>query len=145
MACRQPVEVLLIRDDDEPLLFDVSSIPVLRYRMSDVPSSIGNIRAALADRIRERTLIKDLRVVAMREALSQFELNLITSNRHLPVLGWSGPSLPAAVAMALPRLLEKSVLRLAAPATQERPAVYTWTTFGRALVDSLPSDATGPA
>jgi hypothetical protein len=145
MACRQPIEVLLVRDDVEPLLFDVSPIPVLSYDPSDSAKCISGIRQALIDRLRERELVKDLRVAATREALSQFELNLIRANRHLSVFSWEGPSLPAAVAMALPSLLQKRVLRLVAPATGDRPDAYDWTTFGRVIADSLPSLSSKPA
>lgn len=34
LACRQPVEVLLVRDDAEKLLFDVSHIPVVRFEQT---------------------------------------------------------------------------------------------------------------
>jgi hypothetical protein len=110
MACRQPVEVVLVRDDNESLLFDVSPIPVLRYDPQDAVKSIGLIRKVLADRLQERGLIKDMRVTATRDALSQFELNIIRAHRHLQFFCWEGVGLPAVVAIALPQLLEKRVL-----------------------------------
>jgi hypothetical protein len=145
MACRQPIEVVLIRDDSEQLLFDVTSIPVVRYDVSDTPNSIKRIRETLTDRLKERALVKDMRLIATIESLSQFELNLIVSNRARPVLAWTGSSLPAAVAMALPRLLDKKVLRLQAPAMEDRPASYIWTTFGRALADAIPNNTSASA
>jgi hypothetical protein len=145
MACRQPVEVILVRDDGDDLLFDLTPIPVLRYDPSNVVESITRVRQTLADRLKERELVKDLRLNATMESLSQFELNVIISNRTQPALCWSGPSLPAAVAMALPRLLDKRVLRLLTPATDGRPALYGWTTFGRALADALPNNTPATA
>lgn len=38
LACRQPVEVVLVRDDTEKLLFDISHIPVLRFEPLAWPS-----------------------------------------------------------------------------------------------------------
>jgi len=137
LACRQPVEVVLIRDDDSPLLFDVSHIPVLKIKPGDIAWSIDLIRAAIRDRLAERDLLKDLRVNAILESLSQFEVNVIRSNAHLARLGWTGPSLPAAVAIALPRLLEMRVLRLANPQTASEPAIYEWTTLGRVVANRL--------
>ena len=143
IACRQPVEVMLVRDDERPLLFDVSHIPVLRFDPNDPVSSSALIHSALADRVRERDLMNDLRFTATLESLAQFEINLIRQNAHLDVLAWKGPSYPPAVAMALPRILDKRILRLVKPAAGDHPDVYTWTTFGRAIADHLKaSDAT---
>jgi hypothetical protein len=138
LACRQPVEVLLIRDDDDNLLFDVSTIPVLRYDPRDSARSVGLLRGAIADRLRERSLQRDLRLSRTVESLSQFEVNLIRANHHLEQLAWPGSSLPAAVVMALPALLEKQVLRLERVGTDSAPAVYAWTAFGRAVARRLP-------
>lgn len=137
MACRQPVEVLLVRDDDGPLLFDLSHIPVLRFDPRKPESSMRLIRTALEDRLRDRDMTKDLRFAATIESLAQFEINLVRQNAHLSVLGWEGPSYPPAVAIALPRILEKKILRLVKPAQGGRPDTYTWTTFGRAIADHL--------
>jgi hypothetical protein len=139
LACRQPVEVLLIRDDNERLLFDVSTIPVLRYDSANLPAGSQALREAIEDRLRERSLQRDLRLKRTLESLSQFELNVIRANRHRDRLGWAGPSLPAAVALALPQLLEKRVLRLERVGTETAPAIYTWTAFGRALALLLPA------
>jgi hypothetical protein len=139
LACRQAVEVILIRDDDEALLFDVSHIPVLRIDDNDPAGGIELLRRVISDRLKERNLIKDLRVHAILESLSQFELNLIKSNAHLDVLAWKGPSLPAAVAMSLPTLLEKKVLRLLKPRTADHPDVYAWTTLGKVVAGLLQS------
>ena len=137
IASRQPVEVVLVRDDERPLLFDLSHIPVIRFKPKDVTGSVQRIRAALEDRLSERELEKDLRFTATLESLAPFEINLIRQNAHLPVLGWEGPSYPPAVGIALPRILEKGILRLVKPAAGGKPDLYTWTTFGRAIADHL--------
>lgn len=137
VACRQPVEVILVRDDNRPLLFDLSHIPVISIKADDSAASIGTIRSALNDRLAERNLQKDLRFTAALSGLAQFEINLIRQNAHIPVLGWEGPSYPPAVAMALPRVLEKGILRLVKPASGGKPDLYAWTTFGRAIADHL--------
>jgi hypothetical protein len=95
------------------------------------------IRSAIRDRLLERQLIKDLRIRGALDGLSQFEVNLIQQNRHLRALAWAGPSIPAAVAMALPALLQKRILRLETASADGSPAVDVWTTFGRAVADSL--------
>ncbi len=115
----------------------MSHIPVIRFTHDDVAGSVEKIRAALEDRLSERELEKDLRFTATLESLAPFEINLIRQNAHLPVLGWEGPSYPPAVGIALPRVLEKGILRLARPAAGGKPDIYTWTTFGRAIADHL--------
>lgn len=125
LACRQPVEVILVRGDEKPLLFDVSNIPVLWFDPAEFTKSKESIRNALTDRIRERNLQKDLRITQILESLSQFEINLIRQNAHIEFLGWEGPSYPAAVAMALPSILNKRILRLVKVGTEKHPDAYT--------------------
>jgi len=137
MACRQPVEIVLVRDDRLPLLFDISHIPVLQFDPLSVDESITVIQAVLQDRLRERELIKDLRFASTMESLAQLEINIIRQNAHLSFLGWKGPSYPAAVGIALPRILDKRILRLVRPGNGDNPDVYTWTAFGRAVADYI--------
>lgn len=143
LACRQPVEVILIRDDNDHIVFDVSPIPVLRFDPMDIPGSASLIRHSLIDRLMERDLAKDLRVTQVLESLSQFEINLLRSNAQVDLLAWPGSSLPAAVAMALPRLLDKRVLRLAKLAANDQPDIYAWTTLGRVIARAFESRGEG--
>lgn len=142
LACRQPVEVLLVRDDLESLLFDVSHIPVLHFNVESQDESVVLIRRAIEDRLRERNLQMDLRVTQIMESLSQFEINLISQNAHLELLAWEGASLPAAVAMALPSILQKRILRLTKLGTANHPHIYAWTTFGRVVANILKAQQT---
>jgi hypothetical protein len=137
LGWRQPEDVVLVRDDDEPLLFDIASVPVLKIQTPDEGMTVQVVRRALADRFAERDLAKDLRVAATLEALSKFEVNVIRSNAHLQTFGWSGGSLPAAVAMALPELLRKRVLRLVPATVGAGTVAYTWTGLGRVVADQL--------
>ena len=137
IAVRQPVEVVLIRDDNAPLLFDVSSIPVLEFDPSDAAESVTKIRAVLADRLVERDLNKDLRVTRAMESLSPFELNIIRQNPGKDHLAWKGGGLSPAVSMGLPGLLEKRILRRVDSKNEEYPHTYTYTTFGKIVAEKL--------
>jgi hypothetical protein len=137
LSCRQPVEVILVRDDTESLLFDISQIPVLQFQPQNHLESEELIRRALLDRLRERNLLKDLRVTQILESLSQFEINIIRQNAHLEFLAWKGPSYPAAVGIALPTILQKRILRLVKLENGENPNIYTWTTLGRVIANFL--------
>jgi hypothetical protein len=137
LAWRQPAEVLLVRDDDDRLLFDIGHIPVAKFDPSDSSASAEGIRAGLNDRWRERQLVKDFRVARTLETLSPFEINVILTNAHLKAFGWPAGSLPAAVAMALPTLLEKRVVRLLKHGGTGGQHVYGWTTFGSVIAGML--------
>lgn len=137
IACRQPCEVLLVRDDSDQLLFDASHLPVMRVDFNDQHAARGSIQQAITDRLLERDKLKDIRVQKILDQLSQFEVNLIRVNGHLQAFGWKGPSYPADVVMALPRLLDKGIVRLAMASTSTQPDAYTWTTFGRTVADKL--------
>jgi hypothetical protein len=109
LACRQPVEVILVRDDDEPLLFDVSTIRVIRIKGHEF-DQIKCIRQAIQDRLRERDLIKDMRAVKVVESLSKHELAFIRHYSDTNDIDCSGGD--AIGAMAVSKLLEKYVWRL---------------------------------
>lgn len=142
LACRQPVEVVLVRDDQEKILFDVSHISVKQFDPSAISDSTQLIRSLLLDRLRERELLMDLRLRKTLESLSQFEISTIIANSHHERLTWGGDSLPSAVAMAMPDLLQKQVVRLSHVRTRTTPDIYVWTQFGRVIADKL-RDANG--
>lgn len=79
LACRMPSEVLLIRDDSKPFLFDVSSIPHLTIDFSDTEKAQSVLRLALADRIAETDGLHDARVRMAVRAMTQHELRVLTS------------------------------------------------------------------
>jgi hypothetical protein len=52
LACRQPEEVLLVRDDNERFLFNVSTIPHLTLDFKK-PTAVGVLRDELMARLKE--------------------------------------------------------------------------------------------
>ena len=132
LACRQPVEVLIVRDDTHPCLFDVSTIPHVPINFNDEAGATERIRSLLLERLRERSFIDDARVTMAIDSLSGEEIEYIkifniheidrpfrfnTSVKNLPVM------------MVVPRLLEKKILRLAGTFESGAPA-YLWTQLG---------------
>lgn len=61
LACRQPVEVILVRDGREKIIFDLSHIPVIEFNPMKIQDSVDSIRGTISVRMQERDLIKDLR------------------------------------------------------------------------------------
>lgn len=62
LACRHPSEVLLVRDDEDKFLFDVSSIPHMEVDFTNTGAAIDSLREALLARLRERQFVYDARV-----------------------------------------------------------------------------------
>ena len=77
LACRPPSEVLLIREDNEKLLFDVSTIPHLQINFNNREIAIRYLREAISDRIRERSLINDIRVQINALQLTDDDVRLL--------------------------------------------------------------------
>jgi hypothetical protein len=77
LACRQSGEVLLVRDDKAPFLFDVSTIPHLHLDFSDT----STVRAALAEqivaRLREVDHVRDARVAVAVASLTAQERQIL--------------------------------------------------------------------
>jgi hypothetical protein len=62
LACRQPEEVLLIRNDSDSFLFDISTIPHIIVDYGQPHRALSAIRNSLQARLKERDYIDDTRV-----------------------------------------------------------------------------------
>jgi hypothetical protein len=84
LACRQPAEVLLIRDDRDKFLFDVSTIPHMTIDFTDTDSAITVLRDELKARLKERNYINDARVQLAVASLSCAEVGQLRHLADLP-------------------------------------------------------------
>ena len=84
LACRQPHDVLLVRDDKDKFLFDVSTIPHMTIDFTDVVAARAALNGALAARLQEQTYVNDARVRIAVASLSNTELTLLTELAVLP-------------------------------------------------------------
>ena len=140
LACRSPEEVLLIRDDADPLIFDTSSIPHQTIDFSDKDAAILEIRKLLIDRATERKIINDARVLLSLSHLTPDDLNLLISlsqvdEDHSADLRRDVGDmkiLPIPVAKSLENLL-KSDLAVAYALTEDYNLTYKLTDIGRAV------------
>lgn len=141
LACRNPSEVLLVRDDSKKFLFDVSTIPHLTIDFANEAMAIKSLRDALTDRVAESDLIDDARVGIAAQALTEDEVHLL---RVLKVLGpkqsrlLSDPedgllSLPTA--HGLDGLIRKGCIISKAVDSKSGGVFYALNDFGRALAD----------
>ena len=77
LACRNPSDVLLIRDDSKRFLFDVSTIPHMEIDFSNQQAAIVSLRSAISDRLSESKLLEDARVQMAAQALTQDEIRIL--------------------------------------------------------------------
>ncbi len=142
LACRQPSEVLLIRDDQEKFLFDVSTIPHMKIDFSDKDSAKMALQNELCARINMRNHINDARVQSVIARLSQEELTLLKSRADYSattIWGFRDTGSVNFLAMAgMPRLLDKGIIRVVGKFDEGHPG-YQLTALGNVVAKLVQS------
>jgi hypothetical protein len=145
LACRQPEEVLLVRDDNDKIMFDTSTIPHLTIDFEDKDGAIDIIYNSLCDRAKERDLKRDARVKIAMTRITTNELQLV---RDLAVaspgeaidlrkdVGNGIKILPIATAASLSNLLREEIAT-ASMILDDGGLAYSLTDIGRAVNDKL--------
>jgi hypothetical protein len=111
LASRHSSDVLLVRDDDESLLFDVSTIPHIRVDFSSNESAINSITNALQDRLTEQSKLINVRAEITASCLTQIEAHALLSYAdQLPGPEWFKESNERFRGQHLSRFLEKGLL-----------------------------------
>lgn len=137
LACRQPTEVLLVRDDQDEFLFDVSAIPHMQIDFNDHEQARRALHEELVARLRERKLIYDARLrIAARsltsderqilKMFSQYDPSMSFWMRHTGLHALAGQS----------RLLDKQLI-ITAGITDKGQAMFRWTRLGHVLAQNL--------
>jgi hypothetical protein len=151
LACRQSSEVLLVRDDTEEFLFDLSVVPHKTIDFTKETLAIEILRSDIVQRLKQRTLINDARVDIAISTLTPEGIEELISNALASpmrtILGES-PSSGASKdrQIARSRLLDRQLLerdRFAFGGDLTRP-IYRLTQFGLAVLSRLrsrPSEA----
>lgn len=133
VACRQASEVLLIRDDQERFLFDVSTIPHVHLDFANITNAKQELQERIIERLRERNLIRDARVKKALASLTSDELATIKQfGQHAPPVIWGfkeEASVNFRAMAAIPRLCDKQLIRLCGTWTTGGGA-FEWTTLG---------------
>jgi len=137
LACRQSAEVLLIRDDKDRFLFDVSTIPHIHLDFSDAAKASATLAEEIAARLREIDHIRDARVAMAVASLKAGERQVLAAFKNYgpDQIFWVTQTNLATLA-ALPRLLDKQLIRTAG-ITEDGYAMFKWTELGRCLADNL--------
>ncbi|MHB8766298.1 MAG: hypothetical protein ACYDA8_18425 [Deferrisomatales bacterium] len=132
LSCRQPHEVLLVRDDNDRFLFDVSTIPHKTIDFTNIDKARIELHDALLGRLREANQLNDARVQNAIARLSGGEIGLLKYMASLPETNAWGRMNEGDVAglVSVPRLLDKQLIRVVGefeegfPAYQPTPLGY---------------------
>ena len=84
LACRQPSDVLLIRDDKDKFLFDVSTVPHMHLDFVDTEEARASLTRELLARLREQKHLTDARVKLAVTSLTNQEIELLSQLEELP-------------------------------------------------------------
>lgn len=140
VAARQSTEVLLIRDDKHKFLFDVSTIPHMYIDFTDPEVAQEQLRAEIESRLEARDFVADARVKLAIATLTAEEKRVLEDFARFDAgagCGFSDSGRINFTAMtALPRLLDKRLIRVCAIGDDGRP-VYKWTKLGYVVASSL--------
>jgi len=114
LACRQPSEVLILQDDNDRFLFDVSTIPHMRLDFTDVEEARRTLHEKLVARLRERTYVHDARVELAIAGLTSGEIATLKALADsIPGKIWGVKQKGNVDGMvSIPRLLDKHILRV---------------------------------
>jgi hypothetical protein len=139
LASRQPSEVLLIRDDQDRFLFDLSAVPHKFVDFTDTDTAIEEVRVALEERISERKIVNDARVLIAVATLTGQERQLLEgfAQYNMNQTFWLKKT-NLAVLSAVPRLLDKGLI-VATGITQDDQAMFRWTNLGYAVAMNIAS------
>jgi hypothetical protein len=136
LACRQPAEVLLIRDDRDRFLFDVSTVPHLTIDFTNEPAAVLELTTAIVERLNERKLVQDARVRKALASLSPEEAEQLRFLADLPPdTAWgrsTGKVIDFFGNASIPRLLDKQLIEVCGVFEAGYPA-YKTTRIGRAV------------
>jgi hypothetical protein len=142
LACRQSCDVLLIRDDNDKFLFDVSTVPHKWIDFTDIAAARQELQNELIHRLQEQTYLNDARIRMAVESLSTEEImELKMMAKYSPTTIW-GPkkfgTLNLLTMVSIPRLLEKGLIRLLGKFETGSPA-YQTTPLGQVVVKIVES------
>jgi hypothetical protein len=135
LACRHSSEVLLIRDDHDDFLFDVSTIPHKTIDFTNVASAKTILVQELLDRLKEQKYHLDARVEKAFHSLSAEEVMLLKQTKNYTetmvwgsevkgIANWWGD--------AVQRLLDKGIIKLMGEFEENKPA-FAFTPLGEVI------------
>ena len=137
LSCRQSSEVLLIRDDKEPFLFDVSTVPHMHIDFADSREATRRLSEELRARLREIDHVNDARLALAVASLTDHERSVLrTFSKYGMELSFGLSKSNLATRAALSRLLDKQLIRTVG-VTNDAQGMFRWTELGHVLAAKL--------
>ena len=148
LACRNPSDVLLIRDDTKRFLFDVSTIPHMEIDFSDTGTAVESLREAISGRLHASDLLNDARIQMAVQTLTQDEIRILQNLSRLDSNQARDLALPVLKGLSIPDqrgvdgLIAKGCIRSVAVDAKTGVVFYALNPFGYGLAkvaeDTLP-------
>ncbi len=136
LACRHPSEVLLIRDDDDSLLFDLSTIPTMRLDFGDPEAATQKLADELVSRLREVKTVNDARIALAVATMTSDESRTLASFVQYGEHGSFGQERETfGNYVPILRLLDKQLIRTVG--TRDGRTMYRFTPIGYAVALNL--------
>ena len=132
LACRHSSEVLLIRDDHDDFLFDVSTIPHKTIDFTNVAAAKTILIQELLGRLKEQKFHLDARIEKAIHSLSGEEVMLLKQTKNYTeatVWGQEVKGIANCWGDAAQRLLDKGLIRLMGEFDEDKPA-FAFTPLG---------------
>jgi hypothetical protein len=138
LACRQSSEVLLIRDDHERFLFDVSTVPHKHLDFADTDNACALLQEEIRNRLKEIDRVRDARIRLAVATLTFNERQILATfkNYSMEHSFWFTKKENLGMLTAIPRLLDKQLI-VTAGITHDGFAMYRWTELGKTLADNI--------
>lgn len=147
LTCRSPLEVILVRDDSDSLLFDLSTIPHDKIDFTNISAAREKISFALKDRLTQINYMKDLRVQQAVRVIRKFEYILLKNFVALPKGRAFNDDIVKQgllyMSPALTNLLSLGLVQTVGRDESSDSLYYEITDFGRAVFSRL-TDANMP-
>lgn len=136
LACRQSSEVLLVRDDEDKFLFDVSTIPHKKIDFTDVENAKDILSEELRERLKEQRYVNDSRVELAMAQLSPLDVLLLRQFATDPDQDYQITITPDNV-VSISRLLDKQLIMTHNLSQAGGAVPYALTSFGKAVVERV--------
>lgn len=141
LACRNPSDVLLIRDDTKRFLFDVSTIPYMEIDFSDTGTAVESLREAISGRLHASDLLNDARIQIAAQTLTEDEIRILQILSHLDSNQARDITLPNLNQVSnrdqrgLDGLISKGSIKSVAVNAKTGAVLYSLNAFGYALAE----------
>jgi hypothetical protein len=84
-AVKSPEKVLIVRDDNNKLLFDVSSIPCKTIDFTSIDAAKNQVANLIVDRIKQSEIISDYKLKIFSTEILEDEVNVLKKLSKCPV------------------------------------------------------------